>query len=478
MNTSKNLIKNTLIIFLGKVFTQLLSFFLLPLYTTILSTEDYGFADFIFVIGVLVSPIIILQLDAGLFRSLIEIRDNRQNIKNTTGNVFCLSFIFFCIYAILYIFVCFFIQIRFHFLILFYVFTTIELNLILQFYRGIGNNIMYSTLCCINGAFTIVANIIFLLILKMGVEGMIFAYIIGQGFAFIVGISYFLILYRELKFNLNLKNILYILKYSIPLVFNGISWWVMNASDRVIIIAMLGLGYNGVYSVSNKFSSVMYSAYSILNLSWTEIVSTKYVINGIDNEILKLNEQINLAILYICGLLISSMYIVYPLFVNSTFSDGVKYIPILIMAVFFNCLGAQLGGLLVAKKDSKIIAKSSGLAAILNICINILFIRILGLYAAAVSTLISFFIMYILRRLRLKSELGSIKIKKYILPISLFLVTFVTFYLYNQFISTLIFFINIIVIFFVYRSLIIKVIYILNKRGKSNDRDYQLPLSR
>ena len=41
MNKKKQLAKNTIIIFLGRVCTQLISYFLLPLYTSYLATEEY-----------------------------------------------------------------------------------------------------------------------------------------------------------------------------------------------------------------------------------------------------------------------------------------------------------------------------------------------------------------------------------------------------------------------------------------------------
>ena len=42
MNKKKQLAKNTIIIFLGRVCTQLISYFLLPLYTSILGAKQYG----------------------------------------------------------------------------------------------------------------------------------------------------------------------------------------------------------------------------------------------------------------------------------------------------------------------------------------------------------------------------------------------------------------------------------------------------
>lgn len=42
MSNGGELAKNTAVIAVGKIATQLVSFLLLPLYTAVLSTEDYG----------------------------------------------------------------------------------------------------------------------------------------------------------------------------------------------------------------------------------------------------------------------------------------------------------------------------------------------------------------------------------------------------------------------------------------------------
>lgn len=45
MSKEKELVRNTAIITIGKICTQFLSFFLLPLYTSILTTSEYGTTD-------------------------------------------------------------------------------------------------------------------------------------------------------------------------------------------------------------------------------------------------------------------------------------------------------------------------------------------------------------------------------------------------------------------------------------------------
>ena len=58
MNENKRLIKNTGIIAIGNIGTKLISFLLLPLYTTLLSTAEYGTFDYIISIATFCVPFI------------------------------------------------------------------------------------------------------------------------------------------------------------------------------------------------------------------------------------------------------------------------------------------------------------------------------------------------------------------------------------------------------------------------------------
>ena len=68
MNREKSLLKNTIIITIGKVCTQMISFFLLPLYTGILSTEEYGTVDLLNTLVSLLLPIVTFQIEMAVFR--------------------------------------------------------------------------------------------------------------------------------------------------------------------------------------------------------------------------------------------------------------------------------------------------------------------------------------------------------------------------------------------------------------------------
>ena len=75
MSKGKQLLKNTIIVTIGKISTQLITFLLLPVYTAILTKEEYGVVDLLNTLVGLFLPIVTLQVEQGLFRYLIDYRN-------------------------------------------------------------------------------------------------------------------------------------------------------------------------------------------------------------------------------------------------------------------------------------------------------------------------------------------------------------------------------------------------------------------
>ena len=82
MSKGKDLAKNTAIVSIGKICTQLITFFLLPVYTAVLSNEEYGVVDLLNTLTSLLLPIATLQIEQGIFRYLLDCRENKE--KQTT----------------------------------------------------------------------------------------------------------------------------------------------------------------------------------------------------------------------------------------------------------------------------------------------------------------------------------------------------------------------------------------------------------
>ena len=185
MNKSKELVKNTVIIFLGKACTQLISFLLLPLYTAYLTKSDYGIVDLIITYVSLLVPVITVQLEMAAFRFLVDNRTNKEEISKIITNILYCMISFSILFTVVYCVLNKFISIQYNWYILFNILVTIFSNLMLQVSRGLGDNKTYSIGSFLAGATTVIFNVILIIMVKSGAKGMLISSIMANFVAFI-----------------------------------------------------------------------------------------------------------------------------------------------------------------------------------------------------------------------------------------------------------------------------------------------------
>lgn len=430
MNKKKQLAKNTIIIFFGRVCTQLISFFLLPLYTSYLATKEYGTVDLIQTYVTLLVPIITLELEMSIFRFLIDSRKSEKETNKLISNNFFILGISLSIFSILYIIVSSIVTIPYRWLILVDIIVCVLSGNFLQVARGFGKTLDYAISCILTGLTTVISNIILICFVHIQAEGMIISMALAN---FMCSLYLFirLKLYSKINFKIvDFKQIKEMYKYSLPLIPNGISWWIVNVSDRSIISIVLGASANGLYAISNKFPTIISSLTGVFNLSWSE--SAALHINSSDrdeffsditNTVLRLFMALGVGML-------ACMPFVFPILIDVKYNDAYNYIPFLVLGTVFNvaiCLYSQV---YLAKKLSKQVASTAIVGAIINILINVIFIKQIGLYAAAISTMISYFVMMIYRHFDLKKYV-NIKVEKKLIIESIIIYTF-TLLIYYQ----------------------------------------------
>ena len=402
MNKKKELAKNTIIIFLGKVCTQLISFLLLPLYTSYLITEEYGFVDLVTTYVTLIVPIITMELEMSVFRYLVDCRKDKDEKKRVFSNNFIILLASLGIFIVLYLIVSCFWKFDYRYLILFDIVICTFSGNFLQIARGVGRTIDYAISCIITGVSTILLNILLIVVFKLGAFGMITSMAVANG----LGALYLFIrlkMWQYIDFKKKDKKLIKeMYKYSIPLVPNGISWWIVNVSDRTIITAILGAAANGIYAVSNKFPTILSSLLGIFNLSWSE--SAALHINSPDRDEFFSDVCNTMTKLFTClGVgMIALMPFVFPLLVNHSYDEAFYYIPILVLGSVFNVVICLYSAVYIAKKMTKQVAMTSIIGAVINLVVNLVLIRYIGLFAAALSTAISYFVMMMYRHFDLK----------------------------------------------------------------------------
>lgn len=397
MSRQKDLAKNTAILTVGKICTQCISFFLLPLYTAILSAEDYGTFDLFVTYATLLLPLINWQLDQGLFRFMLDYRGNKDEQKKLFSTLLLSSTAQNIIYVILFICIEPFLKIENAYFLLLYVVLQVYNALFLQFVRGLGYSIKYTIASFISASATTVLNVIALVFLRMGLQGLFVSTLTAQ----LLTLIYLVVSSRSWEYfslkNARIGTFKKVGTYSIPLIPNNLAWWVVNASDRTIISHVLGTAANGIYSVANKFPNVFINFYNILNLSWTETVSLHY--NDEDRDEFLTDTMTSLVKLFVAACLgiVACMPFVFPIMVNAKYNAAYNQILILMYAMLFRVLVGLYSCVYVAQKNAKKIAYTSISAAIINITVDLILINKIQVFAASLSTLVAFLSMFIVR---------------------------------------------------------------------------------
>lgn len=424
-----DLIKNTGILFLGKISTQFVSFLLLPLYTAKLSTTEYGTLDLYTTIAGILIPILSLQVEQAVFRFLLTNEEEESTIVTSVTVFTCLSaFVLSAVYLIMTRFI----SIEHTVIVLFYYISMLFDVVCQQIPRGHSDYKTFTLAAFLSSSISIVFSVVTICAFHMGIEGVLLSHILSSTFV----VSFVCWKYR-LFAKIHAKNysaacLRSMLKYSVPLVFNQLASWIVNYSDRVIIIAILGVAVNGIYAIANKFFSLVTTLLNIFNIAWTETVTKS--LND-DNKSAFYNRLFSFTTqLFNLGALcvIAAIGLLFKYFINVEYDSAYYHIPILVYAAVFSGLSANIGSFYIAHKNTKIISRTTIYSAVVNIVVHLSLIRFCGLYAAGISTLVAFMFMFYYRLYCLKTvEELDFEIWKLIGQFPVMAIVLVSYYLRN-----------------------------------------------
>lgn len=406
MSRQSTLMKNTAIILFGKLCTQLISYLLLPLYTTVLSTEEYGTVDLLTTYVTLIAPVVTLQMEAAVFRFLIDVRGDKVAVSRIiTSSLACLLGtlgIFLAAYGVLNCFIAYTYALPFAACVI----ANALLAVVLQMSRGLGDNVTYAAGSAVSGILTIVFNILLIVVFPLGVTGMLWATALAQltGAAF-VAIKIRVFRYIDKK-QIDKAVIREMSRYSLPLLPNSLSWWIISVSDRTLVTFFIGVDANGILAVATKLAAIVVNVFGIFNLSWTESVAVHIrdrdgaaYISEVTNQSFRLFGS--------CGLvLIMGCAVFFRYFVGADFQSAYDLIPLLVIGSVLNVLQSLYGIIYIGLKDTRRVSRSSAVAAAINLVIDLLLIKGIGLYAAPISTICAMLFLSIYRYMDVNRKLS------------------------------------------------------------------------
>lgn len=414
-NKYKYLAKNTLLFTISSFGSKILVFFLVPLYTSVLTTAEYGVADIISTSASLLTYVFTLDIASSVLRFAIEQKENQYRflaygIRVLMAGSTIFAAVLFGIYylrAIQWENYCYF--------FLFLNYFVLALNALLSNYlRAIDRVKEVAVSGIIMTMATIGTNIVLLLFLKMGLLG----YLIAVSFGSLASSAYCLIVIRQpmsrLLFDCCEKKVRREMRqYSIPLIFNGVAWGLNNSLDKYIVIWMSGMAENGILSVAYKIPTLLTTFHIIFAQAWNLSAIKEFDKEDKDGFFSNTYVTYNAALVIVCsGLILLNIPIAKMLFAKDFFAAW-QYSSVLLLSSLFSALSGILGSVFAAVKDSKVFAISTVTAFIINAILNVVLIHYMGTIGAAIATAVSFFVVWLIRFIYTRKYINwKINIKK------------------------------------------------------------------
>ena len=398
MNKYKYLFKNIGLLTLSSFATKLLSFFLVPLYTNILTTTEYGTYDlFNTTVGVLL-PILTLNVQDAVMRFAMDSKSNRKAIISVAMKILLVANTVVAVGLIVNAAFGISSLVKDYSIFFFLMFFMQSLSGVVTYYiRGIDKIADLSVSSVLVSAFTIGCNIVFLAVFHWGLTGYFLANIIGP-----LVQSLYLIARSRLIHDTDLRADFSeekraMLDYCKPMIANSVAWWVNNTSDRYVVIFFCGLAENGIYSVASKIPSILNIFQSIFSQAWTLSAVKDFDPEDKNGFFANTYRAYNCLMVLLCSAIIVADKILAHFLYAKDFFVAWKYVPWLTIAIVFGSLSGYIGGFFSAVKNSKIFAQSTVVGAVSNIVLNLVMTPFMGALGAAIATAVCYFVVWVIR---------------------------------------------------------------------------------
>ena len=394
INKYTRLLSNTLILGLGVFGSKLLVFLMMPLYTDILSPEEYSLADLISQTANLIMPLACIGITDGVFRFTLDSnRDKRSVISSGLSIMKISAIVLIAVWPLLFL-----ISSEIAYVggvVAAYVLAANLHSLFAQYVRAQNKTKLFAIQGILNTALVIIFNVLMLVVFPMGVMGYVLSVVVAD-----LLVSIFLLivggLYKDIKpefCSRETKKAL--LKYSIPMIPATIFWWITSVSDRYMVTWFSGGVENGLYTAAYKIPTML----SLVSNVFIEAWQYSAVSEGEGREAFfgRVFEYYQSIIFLASSAIIAMAQPFIIVLCADNYFEAWRFVPVLAISAAFSGLTAFFGSVYLVKKKSMLTFITSMTGALVNIALNLILIPQMGAQGAAIATAISYGTVFVMR---------------------------------------------------------------------------------
>lgn len=389
--------------FLGNVFTKLVSFILLPLYTKLIDPEIYGIYGVNMTIVQLTVPIVFVCIWNSVFRFAAEENDEAGRYEVISAGLPVLWISSFICAGVLLVVHSFW---NLYNPILVSVYAVA--NGFQYFYgyvaRSMKDNKTFIISGCVNSTINLLLNWIGVAYLHHGIEVLYYSYIIGT----VAQVVYIEFKYRTIthfhRDYVNKDRLGTFMRFGGPLAVNSVMQWLLTGLTQIMIANLMGIYYNGLYSVAIKFATLISLVVSVFEFAWLELA---YDIAKNNNSASSYRRALNMlfgVLMFGSAALMLAIKIVFPHFIAKAYAGVLPIIPFIVVYASANALASFEGTIYMSYKAVNMLTISSLIAGTANYILLRILIPVIGFRGAMTALVIASVIMMLIRMIGLQTR--------------------------------------------------------------------------
>lgn len=421
MTNVEKFVKSSVIYFVGNVLTKLISFFLLPLYTRYIPSNEMGYYDLSTLYINMFLPVVFLEIWTSVMRFMFDHIEKKEKYSVVFNGIciFCASFF---VYSVAFWWGHNYFSFEYPTLIYLYgIFLAIQF-LYSYIARGLGYDKVFAVSGIIGSLVNSLSNIFMILCLNMTIESLYLALCIGL-------ITQIIIMESKVhivsKISFSMWNPILIKKmilFSLPLCLNQTCYWLMSGYNKIAVSNILGLEANGIYSIAGKFTLVISLVATCFSMAWQELAYSQAENQG-KEKLYSVAANYYIIFLSLAILLyIPLIKIIFPYFVAKQYEQAFDLIPLYVIATALSLLNAFLGDVFGAEKKTNVILISTFCGGIVNVVAFHLLVGKYHIQAANMALIIGFLTIIIIKAIILRRNYKVVLNKPIIILASIFLV--------------------------------------------------------
>ncbi len=340
--SGSKLVLNSILYSFSGLLTKCFNFFLMPLYTAYLTTEDYGITSLVHTFLTTMGFVVAFSMFSAVTRFYVDLKHDPEKLKRFYGTIVSVVFISSAFFGVLltifraplskYVFsgVDYYPVIFVTLISLAFHCQHIIFDLILRSQQKALKSSIFSLIYfCTTALF----NIIFVVVMRMGAIGSLLATLIS----YVWFTAYFIIemlAKKTIKFCIDLNLLKSALKYSIPIMPHNLSTYIALLISKILIGDRVSLAGLGVYSVASQFGGLSDTIQGYVDHAYGPWLYEQLHDGKPGHKTaVRKNSKLLISVigLFFIGIsLFAHDYII--LFVEKSYADAWKFVPLIVTA--------------------------------------------------------------------------------------------------------------------------------------------------